>query len=111
MLYYKTHPFLYHAKVGLNISANSGMDIIHSKITEYLAAGLKVVTDEGPPNAGDVLALHAGCVTPHGDVGAMLAAVKREGAKVWDRQALQESAWSLGSYESAARIVESYLEH
>jgi hypothetical protein len=81
-------PFLVHASVGINVVDHVD-HTLSCKLFDYLGAGLPTISEEGPPNAGDVLSLFAGQIC-HRTQWA--GAICRELDRPRDRSIIREAA-------------------
>ena len=98
--YHQTWDYLYHADVGVVVSAGKSMhNNESSKIYHYLRAGLPVVSESGFPNDHVVRESRCGIVVESGDMSALAQAVLMSPTAKWDREhairyVLQNHTWA-----------------
>jgi hypothetical protein len=85
------------------------MQAISCKIHEYLGCGTPVVYEQGVVNDGDVVSLRAGSEVPIDDWAAMALAVSLQSTVHRDRNEERIRARALGTWDDAARILDSYF--
>lgn len=98
--YHQTWDYLYHADVGVVVSAGKSMhNNESSKIYHYLRAGLPVVSESGFPNDHVVRESRCGIVVESGDMSALAEAILMSARAKWDREdairyILQKHTWA-----------------
>mgnify|MGYP001561855290 CR=1 FL=1 len=101
------HAHLAHADVGLNFTLSSSTNVINCKLADYLGAGMRVVSEEGAVNNGDVVTLRAGRIVPWNDPATFCRAVAEEACVKHDRRNAAARARALCSWSDVAgRILE-----
>jgi hypothetical protein len=109
--YERTWDYLYHADVGLVISAGTFMhNNESSKMYHYLRAGLPVVTESGFPNEAVVHESRCGMVVPSGDMSALAESVCVAARTPWDRDYATRYILEKHTWERRVAIYDRLLQ-
>ncbi|MBU1213452.1 MAG: hypothetical protein KJ587_19620 [Alphaproteobacteria bacterium] len=92
-------PFVLHADVAVSFVEHLD-STLSCKLFDYLGAGVPTLSEEGPPNAGDILSLSAGRVGPR---SMMPAFICNELAVPRDRAKIRTAAQALGGWPVIAQ--------
>lgn len=102
--------YLYHAQVGIVVSAGPFMHNNEStKIYHYLRAGLPVVSESGFPNDHVVRESGLGHVVPSGDMAQMTAQVLDAARRRWDREHGVRYVLAHHTWEARANVYRKVL--
>jgi hypothetical protein len=108
--YEDTWDYLYHANVGIVVSAGEFMHNNEStKIYHYLRAGLPIVSESGFPNDNVVLESRLGYVVENGDMESMAQRVMETAAGQWDRKYAIDYILENHTWDSRARIYDEII--
>jgi len=109
--YTESWNYLYHADVGLVVSAGKFMhNNESSKIYHYLRVGLPVVTESGFPNNFLIEEANLGFVTESEDLSLMVHKIARATVENWDTERAKKLILSHHTWEHRVSVYEEVIQ-
>jgi len=100
-----------HANVGINLTPDAVYPYggVSCKVYDYLAAGLRVVTEPNAATDGDLVAVRGGTVVDWHNPEAVHVAILSDLSRTYYRSELRQRALARFSFADQARLLASHM--